>query len=83
MTRRAVFSIAPELPFLDALVAGLLQLAQGDPLALARMTVLLPTRRAVRSLGEAFLRQGKGKPDRKSTRLNSSHELKSRMPSSA
>ena len=62
MTRRAVFSIAPELPFLDALVAGLLQLAQGDPLALARMTVLLPTRRAVRSLGEAFLRQSKGQP---------------------
>ena len=62
MNRRAVFSIAPELPFLDALVAGLLKLAQGDPLALARMTVLLPTRRAVRSLGEAFLRQGKGKP---------------------
>ncbi len=62
MNRRAVFSIAPELPFLDALVAGLLNLAKGDPLALARMTVLLPTRRAVRSLGEAFLRQGKGKP---------------------
>ena len=62
MNRRAVFSIAPELPFLDALVAGLLKLARGDPLALARMTVLLPTRRAVRSLGEAFLRQGKGKP---------------------
>jgi len=62
MNGRAVFSIAPELPFLDALVAGLSKLAKGDPLALARMTVLLPTRRAVRSLGEAFLRQGKGKP---------------------
>ncbi len=62
MTRRAVFSIAPELPFLDALVAGLLKLAQGDPLALARLTVLLPTRRAARALGEAFLRQGKGRP---------------------
>jgi ATP-dependent helicase/nuclease subunit B len=62
MKGRAVFSIAPELPFLDALVAGLLALAQGDPLALARMTVLLPTRRAARALGEAFLRQGRGKP---------------------
>ncbi len=51
-----VFTIAPELPFLDTLVAGLEAQAGGDPLALARMTVLLPTRRAVRALGEAFLR---------------------------
>jgi len=62
MAGRAVYSIAPELPFLDALVAGLLDRAKGDPLVLARMTVLLPTRRAARSLGEAFLRQGRGKP---------------------
>src|SRR6202167_4691888 len=62
MAGRAVYSIAPELPFLDALVAGLLDRAKGDPLVLARMTVLLPTRRAARALGEAFLRQGQGKP---------------------
>src|ERR1041384_5888699 len=31
-------------------------MAEGDPLRLARMTVLLPTRRAARSLREAFLR---------------------------
>jgi len=31
-------------------------MAAGDPLRLARMTVLLPTRRAARSLREAFLR---------------------------
>src|SRR5438105_1033013 len=31
-------------------------MAAGDPLRLSRMTVLLPTRRAVRSLREAFLR---------------------------
>ena len=31
-------------------------MAGGDPLLLPRMTVLLPTRRAVRSLREAFLR---------------------------
>src|SRR5437868_6565328 len=31
-------------------------MAEGDPLRLSRMTVLLPTRRAVRSLREAFLR---------------------------
>ena len=32
-------------------------MAEGDPLRLARITVLLPTRRAARSLREAFLRQ--------------------------
>src|SRR5438128_2713636 len=31
-------------------------MAAGDPLRLSRMTVLLPTRRAVRALREAFLR---------------------------
>lgn len=58
----AVFSIDVGVPFLDALAAGLLARAGGDPLALARMTVLLPTRRAARSLAEAFLRQGNGRP---------------------
>src|ERR1700691_6351213 len=62
MAGRAVYSIAPELPFLDALVPGLLDGAKGDPLLLARMPVLLPPRRAARALGEAFLRQGQGKP---------------------
>ncbi len=33
-----------------------------DPLALARVTILLPTRRACRALGEAFLRQTGGRP---------------------
>lgn len=57
-----IFTIAPEFPFVDALVDGLLQggiveLPEGDPLALSRVTVLLPTRRACRALGDAFLRQ--------------------------
>src|SRR5665213_3428994 len=56
----AVFTIAPELPFLDTLVAGLRAQAGADPLALARCTVLLPTRRAARALGEAFLRASFG-----------------------
>lgn len=56
-----IFTIPPELPFLDALVAGLMQRAGFDPLALARFTVLLPTRRAVRALGEAFLRGSAGR----------------------
>ena len=57
-----LFTIAPELPFADALVDGLLYggliaLPEDDPLALSRVTILLPTRRACRALGEAFLRQ--------------------------
>jgi ATP-dependent helicase/nuclease subunit B len=51
-----VFTIVSDLPFLDALVAGLRAESGEDPLALARYTVLLPTRRAVRALREAFLR---------------------------
>jgi ATP-dependent helicase/nuclease subunit B len=41
---------------LATLAAGLLGMAGADPLLLPRVTVLLPTRRAVRSLREAFLR---------------------------
>jgi ATP-dependent helicase/nuclease subunit B len=51
-----LYTIAPDLPFLATLAAGLLATAGDDPLALPRVTVLLPTRRAVRSLREAFLR---------------------------
>src|SRR5258708_34490659 len=58
--RPAVFTIASDVPFLDALVAGLLAQTGDDPLALARQTVLLPTRRASRALREAFLRASGG-----------------------
>ncbi len=51
-----IYTIAPDRPFLATLAQGLLGLAGGDPLRLPRMTVLLPTRRAARSLREAFLR---------------------------
>ena len=51
-----IYTIAAERPFLATLAQGLLALAGGDPLALPRMTVLLPTRRAARALREAFLR---------------------------
>ena len=57
-----VLTIAPGLPFLDALAAGLLHETGGAAEALADYTVLLPTRRACRSLAEAFLRVGDGKP---------------------
>lgn len=51
-----IFTIAPDRPFLATLARGLMRLAEGDPLRLSRVTVLLPTRRAVRGLREAFLR---------------------------
>jgi ATP-dependent helicase/nuclease subunit B len=62
LSAQAVFTIAPHLPFLDCLAAGIAEHAGDDPLALANITVLLPTRRACRSLREAFLRQSKGLP---------------------
>lgn len=58
----SVFTIAPRLPFADTLAAGLLAEAGDDPLALAAVTVLLPTRRARRTLREAFLRHSGGRP---------------------
>src|SRR5438270_13048518 len=51
-----IYAIAPARPFLATLALGLLALAGGEPLALPRITVLLPTRRAARALREAFLR---------------------------
>jgi ATP-dependent helicase/nuclease subunit B len=51
-----VYTITPDRPFLSTLAVGLRAMTAGDPLWLARVTVLLPTRRAVRSLREAFLR---------------------------
>jgi ATP-dependent helicase/nuclease subunit B len=50
-----LFTIPAHRPFLPDLAAGLLARAGGQPLALARMLVLLPTRRAARALAEAFL----------------------------
>jgi ATP-dependent helicase/nuclease subunit B len=59
-TSPAVYSIAPGRPFLDLLARRILQQHGHDPLALSRVTVLLPTRRACRALVDAFLRQGDG-----------------------
>lgn len=57
-----VFTIAPRLPFADTLAAGLLERCDADPMALAATTILLPTRRASRTLREAFLRRSGGAP---------------------
>ncbi|MCE2509373.1 MAG: double-strand break repair protein AddB [Alphaproteobacteria bacterium] len=60
--RPNVFTIPPGKVFVDALAAGLLRETDGEPFALSDIRVLLPTRRAVRSLREAFLRLSGGKP---------------------
>ncbi|MGH6912698.1 MAG: double-strand break repair protein AddB, partial [Geminicoccales bacterium] len=59
---RRVATIPATQPFVDALAAGLLAEADDDPLTLADVLVLLPTRRACRSLRDAFLRQSNGRP---------------------
>ncbi|MEQ8964398.1 MAG: double-strand break repair protein AddB [Azospirillaceae bacterium] len=63
MSLRGVFTIPAGAPFVDALAAGIVEhVAPGDPLALADVRVLLPTRRACRALREAFLRRTEGRP---------------------
>lgn len=60
----SVFTIPPTRPFVDALAAGLLAEAEASPRgveSLADTLVLLPTRRACRSLREAFLRASDGR----------------------
>ena len=51
-----IYTVDPSVSFVDALASGLLKMAGGDPVGLAEMTVLVPNRRAQRSLQDAFLR---------------------------
>lgn len=51
-----VYSIAAHRGFADALVAGLIPRYREDGFGLARLTLLLPSRRAVRTVTEAFVR---------------------------
>ncbi len=60
--RPRIYNIPAGWPFLDTLARGIWEDAGGDKIALARATVLLPTRRACRSLREAFLRLTDGEP---------------------
>ena len=53
---KRVFTIPPDVSFVEALAGQLWREAAGDPLRLTDMLVLLPTRRACRHLREAFLR---------------------------
>ena len=57
---RKVFNIPSGVSFVDVLARGLLARYGGERESLAAATVLLPTRRAIRSLGEALLRASDG-----------------------
>ncbi len=59
---RGVYTIPPDAGFVDALAHGLFEAYGADPLTFADVLVLLPTRRAVRALREAFLRATDGRP---------------------
>ncbi|MCH7629127.1 MAG: double-strand break repair protein AddB, partial [Proteobacteria bacterium] len=52
----SVYSIAAHRGFADALVAGLIPRYREEGLGLARLTLLLPSRRAIRTVTEAFVR---------------------------
>lgn len=58
----SVYTISSHHPFVDTLARGILDLTENDPAQLTAVRVLLPTRRACRSLREAFLRLSNGKP---------------------
>lgn len=51
-----LYSIAAHRGFADALVAGILPRYSEPGIGLARLTLLLPSRRAARTVGEAFIR---------------------------
>ncbi|RED51403.1 double-strand break repair protein AddB [Aestuariispira insulae] len=57
----SIFTIPADRSFVEALAARLLDETGGDVMALADTLILLPTRRACRSLREAFLRLGQGR----------------------
>ncbi len=55
-----VFTIAAGKPFAETLARGVIEMAGMEPLALADATILLPTRRAVRTMGETFAKLSGG-----------------------
>lgn len=60
MSAAKVYTIPSSQSFVDVLAEGIRQRWGDTPESLAQVRVLLPTRRACRSLREAFLRQGQG-----------------------
>jgi ATP-dependent helicase/nuclease subunit B len=61
-TPKNVYTIPAGVPFADALARGLLAQAGEAPETLPSFTILLPTRRACRTVREAFLRLSDGRP---------------------
>ena len=59
---KGIFSIGIDRHFADELARAILAEHGPDPLALADTLILVPTRRSVRALREAFLRAAAGKP---------------------
>ncbi|MET0249679.1 MAG: double-strand break repair protein AddB [Sphingobium sp.] len=59
-TRPSLYSIPAHRAFADALVAGLLARYGKDQMRLAQGMVLLPNNRAIRAVGDAFVRQSGG-----------------------
>ena len=57
----SVVNIPAGQSFADSLARGILEQASRDPLKLSEMLILLPSRRACRTLREAFLRLSDGK----------------------
>ena len=57
----SVFNISLGIPFLDSLAAGILERYATQPENLINITILLPTRRACRSLSISFLTLTSGK----------------------
>lgn len=57
-----LYAIPAGRAFAGQLAEGLMTMAGGDPMRLADMTLLLPTRRACRTMREAFLALSDGKP---------------------
>lgn len=60
--RPNVFTVPPGAGFADALAQGVTLMCGDDPLAYGAVTILLPNRRAVRAVADAFLRRREGRP---------------------
>ena len=58
--RPGLYTIPAGQPFVDLLASAVLEETGGDPVVLSSYRIFLPTRRACRSLREAFLRLGGG-----------------------
>ena len=61
-TQRRVVTVPPGAAFADALAKGVAADCGGDPLKFSEVTILLPHRRAVRAVADAFLRWSEGRP---------------------